>query len=120
MTIVVVAIVLMLLVKAFVVQVYRIPSSSMEDTLLTGDRVLVSKLVYHFRGIGRGDIVVFSGRGSWGTISGAPDPAPPRNPLLRWWMTCSPTSGSMARRRTTSSGSSACPAITWRAARTAR
>jgi signal peptidase I len=81
--IVLVAIILMLLVKAFVVQVYRIPSSSMEDTLLTGDRVLVSKLVYHFRGIGRGDIVVFSGRGSWGSMSGTPDPAPPRNPFLR-------------------------------------
>jgi signal peptidase I len=83
MTIVVAAIILMLLTKAFVVQVYRIPSSSMEETLLTGDRVLVNKLVYHVRGIGRGDIVVFSGEGSWGTTTGAPDPAPPRNPLLR-------------------------------------
>jgi signal peptidase I len=83
MAIVLAAIVLMLLVKAFVVQVYRIPSASMEDSLLTGDRVLVSKVVYHFRGIGRGDIVVFSGRGSWGSMSGAPDPAPPRNPFLR-------------------------------------
>jgi signal peptidase I len=83
MMVVVAAIVLMLLVKAFIVQVYRIPSGSMEDTLLTGDRVLVNKLVYHFRGIGRGDIVVFSGQGSWGTTTGAPDPAPPRNPLVR-------------------------------------
>ena len=83
MTIVVTAIVLMLLIKAFVVQVYRIPSSSMEDTLLTGDRVLVNKLVYHFRGIDRGDIVVFSGQGSWGTTTGEPDPAPPSNPVLQ-------------------------------------
>ena len=83
MTIVVSAIILMMLIKAFVVQVYRIPSASMEDTLLTGDRVLVNKLVYHFRGIGRGDIVVFSGQGSWGTTTGAPDPAPPGNPVLR-------------------------------------
>jgi signal peptidase I len=83
MTIVVAAIILMLLIKAFVVQVYRIPSSSMEDTLLTGDRVLVNKLVYHFRGIDRGDIVVFSGQGSWGTTTGMPDPAPPGNPVLR-------------------------------------
>jgi signal peptidase I len=83
MMVVVAAIVLMLLIKAFVVQVYRIPSSSMEDTLLTGDRVLVNKLVYHVRGIARGDIVVFSGYGSWGTTTGAPDPAPPGNPLLR-------------------------------------
>ena len=83
MLVVVAAIVLMLLIKAFVVQVYRIPSSSMEDTLLTGDRVLVNKLVYHVRGIARGDIVVFSGDGSWGTTTGAPDPSPPGNPLLR-------------------------------------
>ena len=83
MLIVVAAIVLMLLIKAFLVQVYRIPSSSMEDTLRTGDRVLVNKLVYHVRSIGRGDIVVFSGKGSWGTTTGAPDPAPPGNPLLR-------------------------------------
>src|SRR5260370_9882959 len=83
MTIVVAAIILMLLIKAFMVQVYRIPSASMEDTLLTGDRVLVNKLVYHFRGIDRGDIVVFSGQCSWGTTTGAPDPAPPSNPVLR-------------------------------------
>ena len=79
MMVVVAAIILMLLTKAFVVQVYRIPSSSMEDTLLTGDRVLVNKLVYHVRGIARGDIVVFSGQDSWG-----PDAAPPSsNPVVR-------------------------------------
>jgi signal peptidase I len=83
MMVVVAAIILMLLIKAFVVQVYRIPSSSMEDTLLTGDRVLVNKLVYHVRGIARGDIVVFSGDGSWGSTTGEPDPSPPGNPLLR-------------------------------------
>ena len=83
MVVVVAAIVLMLLIKAFIVQVYRIPSASMEDTLLTGDRVLVNKLVYHVRGIARGDIVVFSGQGSWGTTTGAPDPDPPASPLVR-------------------------------------
>ena len=83
MLVVVTAIVLMLLIKAFIVQMYRIPSASMEDTLLTGDRVLVNKLIYHVRGIARGDIVVFSGQGSWGTTTGAPDPAPPGNPLVR-------------------------------------
>ena len=77
------AVVLMLVVKAFVVQVYRIPSGSMENTLLPGDRVLVNKLIYHVRGIDRGDIVVFSGQGSWGTTTGAPEPRPPGNPALR-------------------------------------
>jgi signal peptidase I len=79
LAIVVAAAVLTLLVKAFVVQVYRIPSASMENTLQIGDRVLVNKLVYHFRGIARGDIVVFSGQDSWG-----PDAPPPSgNPLVR-------------------------------------
>src|SRR5215467_9509511 len=79
LTIVVAAAILTLLVKAFVIQVYRIPSASMENTLEVGDRVLVNKVVYHFRGIARGDIVVFSGQDSWG-----PDaPPPPGNPVVR-------------------------------------
>ena len=79
LTIVVAAAVLTLLVKAFVVQVYRIPSASMENTLQIGDRVLVNKVVYHFRGIARGDIVVFSGQDSWGPVA----PPPPANPVVR-------------------------------------
>ena len=79
--IVVVAAALTLLVKAFVVQVYRIPSASMENTLQVGDRVLVNKLVYHFRGIARGDVIVFSGQDSWG-----PDAPPPASdPIVRIW-----------------------------------
>jgi len=76
---VVAAVVLTLVVKGFVVQVYRIPSASMENTLQIGDRVLVNKLIYHFRGIARGDIVVFSGQNSWGP----PAPAPSSDPVLR-------------------------------------
>ena len=77
--IVVAAAVLTLLVKAFIIQVYRIPSASMENTLQIGDRVLVNKVVYHFRGIARGDVVVFSGQDSWG-----PDAPPPSsNPVVR-------------------------------------
>src|SRR5580658_65421 len=79
LTIVVAAAVLTLVVKGFVVQVYRIPSASMENTLLIGDRVLVNKLIYHFRGIARGDIVVFSGQDSWGP----PATPPPGDPVLR-------------------------------------
>ena len=79
LTIVVAAAILTLLVKAFIIQVYRIPSASMENTLEVGDRVLVNKVVYHFRGIARGDIVVFSGQDSWG-----PDAPPPSsNPVVR-------------------------------------
>jgi signal peptidase I len=51
----------------------------MENTLQIGDRVLVNKVVYHFRGIARGDVVVFSGQDSWG-----PDAPPPSsNPVVR-------------------------------------
>src|ERR1700751_2493499 len=64
--IVVAALALTILLKAFVVQVFSIPSGSMENTLLPGDRILVSKIVYKFRPIARGDIVVFSGAGSGG------------------------------------------------------
>ena len=53
-------------IKSFVVEAFRVPSGSMENALRPGDRVLVNKLVYRIRGIDRGDIVVFSGTGSWG------------------------------------------------------
>jgi signal peptidase I len=78
--IVIAALVLTVLLKVFVIQVFSIPSGSMEDTLLPGDRILVSKVVYRFRSIARGDIVVFSGSGSW-------DPATvrPSEPVLRYW-----------------------------------
>lgn len=76
-----VALVIALLVKTFVVQAFYIPSSSMEDTLLVGDKVLVNKLVYHFRKIEPGDIVVFDGAGSWDAV---PPPAQPSSdPVVR-------------------------------------
>jgi signal peptidase I len=78
--IVVAALVLTILLKAFVVQVFSIPSGSMENTLLPGDRILVSKIVYQFRPIARGDIVVFSGAGSWD-----PPDQPPSNWFARTW-----------------------------------
>ncbi len=78
---IVVALTIALVIKTFVVQPFFIPSSSMENTLLIGDKVLVNKLVYHFRSIQPGDIIVFNGVGSW-------DPAPPptvtaSDPLVR-------------------------------------
>lgn len=63
-------------VKAFAFEAFRIPSGSMENTLQVGDRVLVNKLVYRIRGIDRGDIVVFSGTGSWGPVGPAPSAGP--------------------------------------------
>jgi signal peptidase I len=53
------------LVRIFLVQAFLIPSQSMEDTLLVGDRVLVSKLTTRFGEIQRGDVVVFADPDGW-------------------------------------------------------
>jgi signal peptidase I len=52
------AIVAALLVQAFVVKPYRIPSESMAATLVPRDRVLVNRVVYRLHEPGRGDVVV--------------------------------------------------------------
>jgi signal peptidase I len=62
---VVLALVLTVVVKAFLIQPFRIPSLSMENTLQVNDKVLVDKLVGHTSKIERGDIIVFDGTGSW-------------------------------------------------------
>jgi signal peptidase I len=53
------------LVKTFLVQAFFIPSASMNDTLLKGDRVLVTKLAPGPFDVHRGDIVVFKDPGGW-------------------------------------------------------
>ncbi len=72
---IVVALVLALVIKTYAIQAFWIPSSSMEKTLEVGDRVLINKLVYDFRPIHRGDIVVFDGTGSWdpNQVTGSPN-----------------------------------------------
>lgn len=57
----VVALVVAVVLRAFVVQVFYIPSSSMVPTLAVDDRIVVEKLGYRIREPRRGDIVVFSG-----------------------------------------------------------
>ena len=64
------AVVFALALRVLAFEAYRIPSESMEDTLLVGDFVLVSKLHYGARvlghrlpglgGVGRGDVAVFN------------------------------------------------------------
>ncbi|HEX5542155.1 MAG TPA: signal peptidase I [Micromonospora sp.] len=61
----VVAFCLAVLIRTFLLQVFFIPSSSMEDTLLVGDRVLVNKVVYDVRTPERGEVVVFQGTAAW-------------------------------------------------------
>jgi signal peptidase I len=65
------AVAIVLAIKAWIVNPYRIPSSSMEPTLhcarpeqgcesSTSDRVLANRFIYHFRDPKRGEIVVFT------------------------------------------------------------
>jgi signal peptidase I len=62
---IVIALVIAVIIKTFVVQAFVVPTGSMENTLRIGDKILVNKLVYHFRSIEPGDIVVFNGTGTW-------------------------------------------------------
>lgn len=68
---IVVALILALIIRTFVVQAFKIPSGSMEDTLLIGDHLLVSKFIYgvqipftekrilRLRNPRQGDVIVF-------------------------------------------------------------
>jgi len=53
------ALVVALVIKAFVLQAFWIPSESMETTVNEGDRILVNKLSYRLHDVRRGDLVVF-------------------------------------------------------------
>ncbi|MGW7447245.1 signal peptidase I [Kitasatospora sp. NPDC054795] len=64
--IVLVALLVALVMKTFLIQVFVIPSGSMEQTIQIGDRVLVDKLTPWFGSEPqRGDIVVFKDPGGW-------------------------------------------------------
>jgi signal peptidase I len=67
-----VALLLSVLVRTFVAQAFYVPSSSMEDTLLIQDRILVSKVTTRLAGVDRGEIIVFTDPGGW-----LPEPVPP-------------------------------------------
>lgn len=56
---IVVALVLALIIRAFVIQVFFIPSGSMIPTLDVGDRIIVNKFIYRFHPPRRFDIIVF-------------------------------------------------------------
>src|SRR5574341_1681062 len=56
---VIIAVLLALVIRTFVVQAFKIPSGSMLPTLQIGDHILVNKFLYYFEPIKRGDIIVF-------------------------------------------------------------
>ncbi|ASU56898.1 MULTISPECIES: signal peptidase I [Nocardiopsis] len=83
---IVIAVVLAFVIRTWLVQAFYIPSTSMENTLLVGDRVLVNKVVYELRDIERGEVVVFDGNGSWddpNTVS-VPEPTNPVSAAFTW------------------------------------
>lgn len=56
---IVVALLLALVIRAFFLQVFWIPSESMLPTLAINDRIVVNKVIYQFRAPNRFDVVVF-------------------------------------------------------------
>jgi signal peptidase I len=62
---IVVALVVSLLIKSFLVQFFFIPSGSMENTLQIDDRVAVNRLPFISNNIKRGDVVVFRDPDNW-------------------------------------------------------
>ena len=76
-----IAVLLAVVLKAFFVQAFYIPSESMEPGLVKNDRILVQKVSY-WGGGGpqRGDVVVFEDPGGW---LGPEDVAGPENPVAK-------------------------------------
>ena len=68
---IIIAVILALFIRTFIVQAFKIPSGSMEDTLAIGDHILVNKFIYgtkipfvdgrflKIRDPKRGDVIVF-------------------------------------------------------------
>ncbi|MDR6865991.1 signal peptidase I [Microbacterium resistens] len=78
LVILLVAVLVSFLVKSFIVRSFFIPSSSMEDTLLVKDRILVDELTPRWTSYHRGDVIVFKDPGGWLPPA---QPQPPRSPL---------------------------------------
>jgi signal peptidase I len=74
---VVVALLVSLVIKTFLVQFFYIPSGSMETTLQIKDRVAVNKVPFISGSIHRGDIVVFHDPAHW-----LPDVSPSGDPIV--------------------------------------
>ncbi len=62
---IVVALVVSLFIKTFIVQFFFIPSGSMENTLQIDDRVAVNRIPFISNDIKRGDVVVFRDPDNW-------------------------------------------------------
>jgi signal peptidase I len=59
------ALVLSILLRTFVFQLFFVPSESMLNTLKVGDKIVASKVTMSLHGVHRGDVVVFHDPGDW-------------------------------------------------------
>lgn len=75
--VVVIALALSAIVRAFIAQAFYVPSASMEQTLLVNDRIIASRITTEFSGVQRGEIIVFKDPSNW-----LPDPPPPAEGLF--------------------------------------
>jgi signal peptidase I len=86
----VIALVLALLIKTFLVQAFSIPSASMQNTLQMGDRVLVDKLTPWFGAEPeRGEVVVFHDPDNW--LAGEPVAQPNALQTVLGWIGLMPS-----------------------------
>ncbi|HPF20794.1 MAG TPA: signal peptidase I, partial [Syntrophomonas sp.] len=60
LSIVIIAFILAMILRTFVIEGRIIPSESMLPTLKVGDRVMVNKFIYRFKQPQRGEIIVFA------------------------------------------------------------
>jgi signal peptidase I len=90
----VVALVVSVAVKTFAVQMFFVPSESMEPLFITQDRILVQKVSYWGGDVQRGDVVVFEDPGGW------LGPGPKLNPIQKVFSTIGlyPAGGHLVKR----------------------
>ena len=82
----VVALLVSILIKAFLIRSFYIPSASMEDTLQIDDRIVVNQLTPRLMPLQHGDVVVFRDPGGW--LLPAPEVAkPPVAAAVDWALT---------------------------------
>jgi len=53
------AVVLAILIRTFIFEPFIVPTPSMEQTLMVGDKVIINKLSYNFTDVERGDVIAF-------------------------------------------------------------
>ena len=63
--IIVSALVLSAVVRAFLIQAFYVPSASMEATLMPNDRIIAAKISTRLTGVHRGEVMVFEDPGGW-------------------------------------------------------